>query len=145
MTNPPRPSNPLECIKITNTSSTAGPDGLWLTMEEIISLPQVVQPSTCLEFRHICTTYDQPTKPFDPLPPPPKLQLRVALRETQHGGGLRKRLGEMRDLSTAGPEGLWLTMEETINEICGRQGSLAYGEALVEYFKSQNAALDAFK
>lgn len=82
---------------------------------------------------------------LDTSTPVTTVKVRCALRETQHGGGLRKRLGEMRELSAMGPEGLWLTLEEAVSEICKRQGSVAYAEASAEYFKSQNAALDAFK
>jgi hypothetical protein len=44
--------------------------------------------------------------------------VRLALKETSHGAGLRRRLGEMRRLgAAAGPEELWLVMEEAVNEI----------------------------
>ncbi len=70
-------------------------------------------------------------------------QVRLALRAD--GGGLRKRLNEMPRLSGAGPEGLWLTLEETVNEIVKRKGAVAFAEAGAEYFQSQNTAIEAFK
>ncbi|KAI8474489.1 MAG: hypothetical protein J3K34DRAFT_518215 [Monoraphidium minutum] len=73
------------------------------------------------------------------------VRLRCALRETQHGGGLRKRLGEMRGLADAGSEGLWLALEETVNEINRRSGSVAYADTAAAQFKSQREALSAFK
>ncbi|KIY95914.1 hypothetical protein MNEG_12047 [Monoraphidium neglectum] len=51
----------------------------------------------------------------------------------------------MRDLSTGGPEGLWLMLEEAVNEINKRHGALAYAEASAEFFRSQASAIDAFK
>ena len=71
--------------------------------------------------------------------------MRVALRETQHGAGLRARLGGARDLGAAGPEGLWLALEEAVSEISQRQGSVAYADVGAEQFKSQSAALQAFR
>ncbi|GBF94968.1 hypothetical protein Rsub_07469 [Raphidocelis subcapitata] len=74
------------------------------------------------------------------------VKVRLALKETSHGAGLRRRLGEMRQLgASGGPEELWLLMEETVNEVTNLQGSIALAEASAEYFKSQSAAFDAFK
>jgi len=54
-----------------------------------------------------------------PTPTRARHQVRLALRAD--GGGLRKRLREMGQLTGAGQEGLWLTLEETVNEITKRQ------------------------
>lgn len=80
---------------------------------------------------------------LDTSSPVTMVKVRLALRAD--GGGLRKRLREMGQLTGAGQEGLWLTLEETVNEITKRQGNVAYAEASASFFKSQNAALDAFK